>query len=372
MKIVHVIAPAQFGGLERVVAALASGHSARGHEVSAIALSTVGREEAPVLSDLRDAGVQVFPVELPPRSYREQYQRVKSLVAKIQPDVAHSHGYLSDVLLGLSRGQGTPPIVSTAHGFTGGDRKNRLYEWLQIRSHRRFDAVVAVSGAIQTRLTKAGVRRMHVLRNAWAGASDPIPRDDARRALHTPENTFNLGWVGRISHEKGLDVLIQALPLLNDLPVHLTVVGDGGERAGVETTAKALGLSQRVTWAGVVADAGRYFHAFDALVLSSRTEGTPVTLLEAMGAHVPVVTAAVGGVPDVVSPSQALLVPSENPAALADAIRSVVLDRVAAKERAERAHGRLQSEFALEPWLDSYERIYRSLNISRGSPSRPA
>jgi glycosyltransferase involved in cell wall biosynthesis len=326
-----------------------------------------------MLSDLRDAGVQVFPVELPPRSYREQFRRVKSLIAKIQPDVAHSHGYLSDVLLGLSRRRGTPPIVSTVHGFTGGDRKNRLYEWLQIRSLRRFDAVVAVSGTIQTRLTSAGVRRMHLLRNAWAGASDPILRDEARRALNTPEESFNLGWVGRISHEKGLDVLIQALPLLSDLPVHLTVVGDGGERAGVETTAKALGLSQRITWAGVVADAGRYFHAFDALVLSSRTEGTPVTLLEAMGTHVPIVTAAVGGVPDVVSPSEALLVPSENPSALAVAIRSVVLDRPQAMKRAERAHVRLQSQFALEPWLDGYERIYTSLNSLRvSSSSRPA
>ncbi|HEY4130133.1 MAG TPA: glycosyltransferase [Gemmatimonadaceae bacterium] len=366
-----MIAPAQFGGLERVVAALAGGLASRGHRISAISLSTTGRAEAPVLSQLRDAGVNVLSVELPPRSYRGQYRVVQDALKTVKPDVAHSHGYLADVLLGVGRGRADVPIATTVHGFTGGDRKNRLYEWLQIRSHRRFDAVVAVSRPIESRLNAAGVCRTHVLRNAWAGSSGPIARDEARRALQVPPNVFNLGWVGRISREKGLDVLIQALPLLSDLPVHLTVIGDGAERARVEATANALGVSDRITWSGVVADAGRYFHAFDSLVLSSRTEGTPVTLLEAMGACVPIVTAAVGGIPDVVSPAEARLVPSEDPVALAQAIRSVVDDNATAVERAGRAHGRLQSEFSLAPWLDGYERIYESLkSFAPSSPVR--
>jgi glycosyltransferase involved in cell wall biosynthesis len=90
-----------------------------------------------------------------------------------------------------------------------------------------------------------------------------------------------------------------------------------------------------------------------------------------MGACVPIVTAAVGGIPDVVSPAEARLVPSEDPVALAQAIRSVVDDNVAAVERAGRAHGRLQSEFSLAPWLDGYERIYESLkSVAPSSPVR--
>ncbi len=372
LKIAHVIAPAQFGGLERVVSALAVGHAARGHDVSIISLSTVGRAKPPLLQELRDGGVTVYDIELPPRSYKAQFRAVLETVRKLQPDVAHGHGYLSDVLLALGRRGGVTPIATTVHGFTGGDRKNRLYEWLQIRSHRQFDVVIAVSAAIQARLNAAGVRRVQVLRNAWAGASDPIDRDAARTLLGVPDNVFNLGWVGRISREKGLDVLIQSLSRLKDLPIHLTVVGDGGEREGVESTAQMLGISDLISWAGVVPDAGRYFRAFDTLVLSSRTEGTPVTLLEAMGSHVPVVTTAVGGIPDVVSPREALLVPSENPVALAEAIRVVVADRSGATDRASQAFHRLQAEFSLEPWLDGYERIYRSLKSVAPSSHRSA
>ena len=367
LKIMHVLAPATFGGLERVVAALTAGHRARGHSVTAVLLIGAEGPEPPLARELREAGVEVMSVALPPRSYREQFRRVYAAIRERRPDVVHSHGYLCDVLVGLGRGKGLAAITTTAHGFTGGDRKNLLYEWLQIRSHRRFDAVVAVSNALQTRLTGEGVRRVHVLRNAWGGAAASLDAPAARAELHVPDGVLSFGWVGRVSHEKGLDVLVRALPFVNDLSIHLTVVGDGPERERVAALATELGVADRITWAGVVPAAGRIFRAFDTLVLSSRTEGTPVTLLEAMESLVPIVTTAVGGVPDVVSPAEALLVPSENPAALAGALRAAVLDRGASVDRAARARQRLHSAFALEPWLEGYERIYRSIQLS---PSR--
>ena len=179
--------------------------------------------------------------------------------------------------------------------------------------------------------------------------------------LGVPPSAFTVGWVGRISAEKGLDVLLDALPSLSDIPVHLAVVGDGPLRVELEALARGAALTDRITWAGIVPDAGTLLRAFDVVVLSSRTEGTPIILLEAMAAGVPVVATAVGGVPDVVTGAEALLVDAENPVALASAIRAIVADRSAAEARAARARGRLVAEFALEPWLLAYERIYRSL-----------
>jgi glycosyltransferase involved in cell wall biosynthesis len=136
------------------------------------------------------------------------------------------------------------------------------------------------------------------------------------------------------------------------------IMGDGPERATQTARASTLAIGDRVQWAGLVREAGRYFLGLDALVLSSRTEGVPMVILEAMSAGVPLVAPAVGGIPDVLTGREALLVPPERPDALAAAIRSVVEDRAAATARARAASERLARDFAEGPWLGSYDRVY--------------
>lgn len=363
MRIVHIIAPGRFGGLESVVATLATGQQRRGHDVSVCAFVDQGTDESPLLVALRAAGVRVQALALPSRAYGSQVRAIREAAASLSPNVVHSHGYVPDVLVGFPKRRDFPPTATTAHGFTGGDRKNRMYEWLQRRAHRRFDAVVAVSRTVRERIVASGVdpARVHVVRNAWGASGSVEDAAVARAKLGVPDDRFSIGWVGRVSHEKGLDVLARALPELADIPLRLTVIGDGPERSRVAQLAGELGVADRIAWAGVVADAGQLFRAFDVLVLSSRTEGTPITLLEAMKAQVPVVATAVGGVPDVVTPAEALLVESENPSALAAAIRMVFLDRAAATERVHASRARLETAFAVEPWLDAYDRIYHGI-----------
>jgi glycosyltransferase involved in cell wall biosynthesis len=98
--------------------------------------------------------------------------------------------------------------------------------------------------------------------------------------------------------------------------------------------------------------------AFDMIALSSRTEGTPVVLLEAMAAAVPIVATCVGGIPDVVDESQATLVAPNDPGALARALHGVLEDANGATARAERASQRLAAQYAVEPWLGAYDRVY--------------
>src|SRR5262249_1677032 len=145
--------------------------------------------------------------------------------------------------------------------------------------------------------------------------------------------------------------------------------GDGVEQRALQGRAADLGVSDRIRWHGVVPDAEQVYTAFDALVLSSRTEGTPVVLFEAIAAEVPVVATAVGGVPDVVSRQEALLVGAEHPAALAAAIRDVYEHPAAAARRARAARVRLERDFSVGPWLERYVDIYRL--VTRGA-SRPA
>ena len=144
------------------------------------------------------------------------------------------------------------------------------------------------------------------------------------------------------------------------------------DQAQLQARAGELGVADRIRWHGAIPDADRVFTAFDALMLSSRTEATPVVLFEAMAGGVPIVTTRVGGVPDVVSLEEAVLVPSEDSLALSAAIRDVYAHPAAAARRAHAARARLKTEFGVEPWLDRYESVYRLVTRTVQTPSASA
>jgi glycosyltransferase involved in cell wall biosynthesis len=222
---------------------------------------------------------------------------------------------------------------------------------------------VAVSRPLAARLERSGVpaARIHEVPNAFGELTAGLDRKEARRLLGLPAEGFVVGWVGRFSHEKGADVLLDALPHLQDLPLTLAMIGDGAESGSLAARAQSLGLNGRVRWHGPVMEAGRLFAAFDVFVLSSRTEGTPIVLFEAMAAGVPIVATAVGGVPDVVTSAEAALVPAERPVELAAAIRAISEAPHAAAGRARAARARLEGTYGIGPWLERYQSIYRSV-----------
>jgi len=369
LVIVQALAPALFGGLETVTTTLASGLRARGHEV--IVAATVDHAGThPFVERLERAGVQVEPIGRAPRAYYREWTDLRRLIARVQPSIVHTHGYRSDLMAGMAAGASRTPRVATAHGFTGGDAKNRLYEWLQGRTLRRFEAVVAVSQTMVEWLRRHGVKaeRIQLLRNAWR-PGPLLARSAARNDLGISPEARVIGWVGRLSQEKGPDVFLEAMALLPDLEVQACVLGEGALRAGLEAEAVRRGLASRVRWLGAVPNAAAHLPAFDALVLSSRTEGTPMVLLEAMAAGIPIVATGVGGVPDVIRSEHAWLVPPEAPDRLAAGIRECLTDHPLASRRTAAARRHLESEYAVEPWLDRHEALYRRLAASSDAGS---
>jgi glycosyltransferase involved in cell wall biosynthesis len=167
--------------------------------------------------------------------------------------------------------------------------------------------------------------------------------------------------VGRLVPAKGADVFVDAVSILGDLRFCAVVIGEGAERPRLEAAIRTAKQEDKILLAGHVDDAAPLFKAFDLFVLSSRTEGTPITLFEAMAAGVPVVATAVGGVPHVLSSREALLVPPEDPRALAQGIRSALSAPQDSAERAERASKRLESDFTADQWLQRHELVYREV-----------
>lgn len=371
LSIVHILDPAPAGGLESVVHGLACGQLRGGHRVRVLAPRSAQGEEHPFLEPLRRAGVPFDLLDLPPRGYLAERRRVAELLRQHRPHVVHTHGYRPDLLdAGVARALGIP-VVTTVHGSSKMGGVTRLYEWMQWRAFRRFDRVVAVSRPLGASLEAAGVpaRRISVIPNALAGGGERPGRAAARAALGVEDGGAPLiGFVGRLIPAKGADLFLEALAAVRDLPWRASVIGDGGDRPMLEALAARLGIADRVRFHGAVDGAGALFAAFDLFVLSSRTEGTPMVLLEAMDARVPVVATRVGGVPDVVGPREALLVPALDVPALSAAVRGALGDGGAARARAEEAARRVAGEFGAERWLARHEDVYRGIQRTESLP----
>jgi glycosyltransferase involved in cell wall biosynthesis len=361
MRIAQIVAPGPYGGLERVVTQLCLGLSRRAHEVTALVVVEAGDRPVPALAaELAAGGIRVELVRAPHRAYLDERRRVGTILRAVRPGVAHTHGYHADVLLRSVAQRLSIPTLATVHGFTGGGRKNQLFEWLQRWSLRHMQASVAVSGPVAERLAGSGVprSRIRVIRNAWAAPGAFLAREEARDRLGLDPATRVIGWVGRITPEKGPDVAVEALALTRK-DITLSFIGTGRMEPGLRARARELGLSDRIRWHGLVEDAWLYFRAFDAWCLSSHTEGTPISLLESMAAEVPIIATRVGGVPDVVGDAEALLVPPADIRALAAAMGEAIEADQSARVAA--AQSRVATQFGIERWLDEHENLYRDL-----------
>jgi len=368
MRILQVAAPTAAGGLERVLEDLSVGLHHRGHEVHVAALLFTEDETHPVVERLQGRDVRVHPIRLRPSEYMRERHEVGALCERIRPDVAHTHGYRVDLLDRGVIARRKVPTVTTVHGASkAGGLKGAFLEWLQRRNYSRFDRVIAVSRALYEESLRDGVHtdRLCLIRNAWAGWHEPAPRAEARVALGLDPSMPVVGWVGRLFPVKGGDVFLRAIARLPEPRPVAAMIGYGPEADHLELEARRLGLTGSVRFYREITDAGNYFRAFDVYVLSSRSEGLPIVILESMAAGTPIVATNVGGITEVLGSEEALIVPPEDPDALAEAIRSSLSDPAAANARSSRAKARLKREFSLEPWLERHEQVYEAVVRTR-------
>jgi len=357
----HVIEPARYGGAETVVKALARGAARRGNPVHVVTLHQTDAPD-PLAPALASEPLVITALRCGRRKYRTEASALAELLGAWRPDVLHTHVYHADVV-GVLAARRTPvATVATVHGFTDGSLRNRLYQWIDMRALRRMDAVIGVSQTVVERVRGSGIpaERIHLVPNAYDG-SVPRSRDDARRALGLRGDARVIGWVGRVSHEKGADRFVDMMARLGaGVPgVMGMIVGDGPERMVVE--ARARSLRAPVVFAGAHEDAGRLVGAFDALAITSRTEGLPMTALHAMAADVPVIATAVGALPGLLADDAGWIVTEATPESLAAAARAALMDTADARRRAMHARKRLEADYSTAAWLERIDRVYAAI-----------
>ena len=257
---------------------------------------------------------------------------VRHAIARVRPEVVQTHNIKSHALVAAVRRVSGVPWVAFHHGYTSTDVKVRVYNQLDRHALRRADAVVVPCAAFIRELSATGVdpSRITVVHNAV----DPAPivdRTAARRALGVEDRRVIVS-VGRLSREKGHDVLIDACALLEPaLRAQLTVLiaGAGPERARLEARAAAASISAR--FEGFQPSVAAYYAAADLFVLPSRSEGAPNALLEALAAGCPAIATRVGGVPEIVEHGvSAYLVPPDRPQPMRDGIAHLLGNPAAA------------------------------------------
>lgn len=295
------------------------------------------------------------------------------LVKKSKCDLIHTHGYRADVIGKIAAWLTSTPILSTCHGFISIDSNLSLYNRVDRFLLRRFNMVMAVSNGIKDELVRSGVKGSMVEVVPNAVDSGPVNAGGggetraARRDFGIGEDEFVIGFVGRLSEEKGVAYLVEAASGIKEagVPLKLMIIGEGPERRTLESLVEKLGLSEEVLFAGFRSDVDECLKLMDLFILPSLTEGTPVSVLEAMASGVPVMATSVGGLPCLVdSGRNGILVEPGNSDALRDAALKLFNDRSAGKGLAEEARKTVESNYGTRQWIERVEAAYMKVSRS--------
>lgn len=378
-----MIARLNMGGPALHVAYLAAGLRERGYDTTLVAGSLALGEES--MSGVAERlGVPIVTVpelhrEISPlRDLRSVYH-VAELIRELRPQILHTHTAKAGAIgrmAAMLAGEAAPPIV--VHTFHGhvlrgyfGPLRSGFFRLLEHWLARRTTALIAVSPEVRDDLVALGIApaekfsvvRLGIELESRVGSPEGNGHE-TRRLLGIPPDRFVVGWIGRMTGVKRTDDVLLAVRRLRDRGVDavLCMVGDGPDRDAAERRAHELGIVRDSFFLGYQDDVAPFYAAFDALILPSANEGTPVSAIEALAGGRPVVATRVGGVPDVVRDGvDGFLVEPGDVDAMADRLAALAADAGLRRRMGEAGSADVHRRYSVERLLDDVDRLYRDL-----------
>ena len=360
LRVLHLMSSAGFYGAENVVAVLCSQLRAVGHHAN-IALFDSSNLPTSDLERLTTVCGHV-PVDLrfTGRFDIRALIRLARYLRSERVDILHTHGYKADIYGFIVAKLSGCAIVATCHNWTNRTDSLQSYAKYDRLILRWFNAVVAVSENVASIVDDSGVSKSNI-RLIYNGIETKTYQ---ACAPGTESGVPVIGVLSRLSEEKGVDVLVRALPsILKDYGrVHCIIAGDGPDRTSLVQLGIELGVDQHVQYPGFCANVPALLGRCTIVAHPSRIDGMPIAVLEAMAAGAPIAASAVGSIPYLLDHGHAgVLVPSEDPAALAEALIHLLKDPELRRDLGERARARAIAEFDAAIMTQKYIELYRTL-----------
>jgi glycosyltransferase involved in cell wall biosynthesis len=364
MKIAHIVDSMEVGGAETLVVQMCRLQRELGHDPSVYAIASLG----PLGERLRAEGFTVQPNV--GRHLSDSTRNFFRIFKKLRPDVVHLHNQTPTIYASIAaRLVGVPAIISTRHNLAA-PPYNRVAE-LKYRFAALFcDWIVGICDATAENLRKIQTASARKITRVYNGA---VPLARVKPASTPPEGVFTLVFVGRLAAVKNHPLLLKAFcQALSSMPdLRLWIVGDGPERKASESLAGELGISAQVTFWGQQLDVAPYFTGADAFIMSSKSEGLPVSLLQAFSVGLPVIVTDVGGMAEVVRLANAgLTVSPTDPNDMASAILRLAGNPAERNQFSSNGEASFHARFSLATMVNAYMDLYqdtaRARRIAKG------
>lgn len=356
MRIVHTVYSLAMGGAEVIVAQLARLHRSQGHDVRVVCYSHLGMIGEQLVAEGFDVRVlgEAHPLVTMARYF--------AFFRELDPDVVHCHNVAATIQAAIpARVAGVRCVLSTRHSV-GQHPYDRAGEAKFNLAARACHWVAGICQITCDRLAVGPFAPTERIVRVYNGSA-AVPRTnfDALRA-DDPDAGFTLVFVGRLVWEKDLGTLLEAVAIARESVAGLRcwIVGDGPKRAEMEAKAEELALAGTVRFWGMRTDTPAFFSAADVFVMSSISEGLPMSLLQSMSLGTPCILTDVEGMGEVLRLTESgLLTPAGDAAAFAQAIVRLATDRPLYEELSARAHQAYAERFTLERMGENYLRLYR-------------
>jgi len=367
MNVVHLTSSRFVGGPERQIVELAK--SLPAHCRSVIASFSEGGLCRALLDFAREGGIEAIELQHDtPRLFASLRDLIR-LLKDQQADVVCCQGYKANLLGLLAARRLHLPVVSVSRGWTGESFRVRMYEAMDRHLLRLMDRVVCVSHGQAEKVLRCGVapEKCRVIHNAIRTDRFDEPRPEYRgrlQDLFPARRRLIVGAAGRLSPEKGFEVLIDAATdVIKEEPeVGFVLFGDGALRESLANRIRQRGLEGPFVLAGFRSDLDYYLPHLDLLTLPSFTEGLPNVVLEAFAGGVPVVATAVGGVPEVVEHGvNGYCVAPGKPGELAGGILDLLADDNLRRKMGDKGRERVVREMTFDVQAQQYQQLFENL-----------
>lgn len=352
MKIAHVVDSMEVGGAEMLVSQMCRLQREEGHEPCVYAILALG----PLGEQMRAEGfeVQANVGRHLPDAMRSFYRIFK----ESHPDVVHLHNPTPTVYAAIAaRMAGVPSIVSTRHSLVAPPRR-LIVELKYACAATCCDWVAGICDATANNMRSIHSVPARKIVRVYNGA---VPLNRVAANQWPAKTGFTLVYVGRLAPVKNHALLLNAFhTALSSMPeLRLWIVGDGSERERLESLTAELGISRQVTFWGQQLDVAPFLSAADAFVMSSKSEGLPMSLLQAFSLGVPAVVTDVGGMAEVVRLARAgITVPANDPAVMAAGMLRMAANDAERTQFSTNAEEAFHSRFTLQKMADAYMELY--------------